>query len=83
MTVPDVPTLVVRGLLSDVVTQEGADELVARIPGATVVGVEGAAHMIAGDKNDAFTDAVVSFLDERIRPTLDALEGFSIDPADR
>ena len=78
-----VPTLLVRGLLSDVVTQEGADELVARIPGATVVGVEGAAHMIAGDKNDAFTDAVVSFLDERIRPTLDAQEGFGIDPAER
>jgi pimeloyl-ACP methyl ester carboxylesterase len=77
-----VPTLLVRGLLSDVVTQEGADELVARIPGATVVGVEGAAHMIAGDKNDAFTDAVVSFLDERIRPTL-GQEGDGIDPGER
>jgi pimeloyl-ACP methyl ester carboxylesterase len=65
-----VPTLLVRGLLSDVVTKEGADELVARIPGATVVGVEGAAHMIAGDKNDAFSNAVVSFLDDRIRPTI-------------
>jgi len=65
-----VPTLLVRGLLSDVVTQEGADQLVAQIPGATVVGVEGAAHMIAGDKNDAFSDAVVTFLTERIRPTI-------------
>jgi hypothetical protein len=35
-----------------------------------VVGVEGAAHMIAGDKNDAFSDAVVTFLTERIRPTI-------------
>ena len=68
-----VPTLLVRGLLSDVVTQEGADELVARIPGATVVGVAGAAHMIAGDRNDAFSDAVVAFLEERIRPTLPPL----------
>jgi non-heme chloroperoxidase len=65
-----VPTLLVRGLLSDVVTEEGAEELVARIPGATMVGVEGAAHMIAGDKNDAFSDAVTAFLEERIRPTL-------------
>ena len=65
-----VPTLLVRGLLSDVVTEEGADELVARIPGAEVVGVAGAAHMIAGDKNDAFSDAVVKFLDERVRPTI-------------
>jgi len=47
-----VPTLLVRGLLSDVVTQEGVDELMTKIPGATVVGVEGAAHMIAGDRND-------------------------------
>ena len=65
-----VPTLLVRGLLSDVVTQEGVDELLARIPGATVVGVDGAAHMIAGDRNDAFSDAVVTFLEERIRPTI-------------
>ena len=65
-----VPTLLVRGLLSDVVTKEGADALVERIPGASVVGVEGAAHMIAGDRNDAFSEAVTAFLDERIRPSL-------------
>jgi pimeloyl-ACP methyl ester carboxylesterase len=65
-----VPTMLVRGLLSDVVTQEGVDELLAKIPGATVVGVDGAAHMIAGDRNDAFSDAVVTFLDERVRPTI-------------
>ena len=65
-----VPTMLVRGLLSDVVTQEGVDELLAKIPGATVVGVDGAAHMIAGDRNDAFSEAVVTFLEERIRPTI-------------
>ncbi|HEY2564178.1 MAG TPA: alpha/beta hydrolase [Acidimicrobiales bacterium] len=65
-----VPTMLVRGLLSDVVTQEGVDELLAKIPEATVVGVDGAAHMIAGDRNDAFSDAVVTFLEERIRPTI-------------
>jgi len=26
--------------------------------------------MIAGDRNDAFSDAVVAFLADRIRPTL-------------
>ncbi len=66
-----VPTLLVRGLLSDVVTQEGVDDLLAQIPGATVVAVDGAAHMIAGDRNDAFSDAVVAFLRDRIRPTID------------
>jgi pimeloyl-ACP methyl ester carboxylesterase len=65
-----VPTMLVHGLQSDVVTQEGVDDLLARIPGATAVGVDGAAHMIAGDRNDAFTTAVLDFLVERIRPTL-------------
>jgi pimeloyl-ACP methyl ester carboxylesterase len=63
-----VPTMLVRGLLSDVVTEEGVDDLVARIPDLVVVEVSGAAHMIAGDQNDAFTNAVVEFLDDRIRP---------------
>jgi pimeloyl-ACP methyl ester carboxylesterase len=66
-----VPTMLVRGLLSDVVTQEGVDDILARMPNVTVVGVAGAAHMIAGDQNDAFSEAVLSFLDEQIRPTLD------------
>ena len=66
----EVPTMLVRGLLSDVVTQEGVDDLLSKIPGATVVGVEKAAHMIAGDRNDAFSDSVVTFLRDRIRPTI-------------
>jgi pimeloyl-ACP methyl ester carboxylesterase len=70
MTNIHVPTMLVRGLLSDVVTQEGVDDLLSKIPDATVVGVDGAAHMIAGDKNDAFSDSVVTFLRDRIRPTL-------------
>jgi pimeloyl-ACP methyl ester carboxylesterase len=65
-----VPTMLVRGLLSDVVTQEGVDELLAQIPGATLVDVAGAAHMIAGDRNDAFSDAVIAFLQDRIRPLI-------------
>ncbi len=63
-----VPTLLVRGELSDVVTQAGIDLMVSRLPDITVVEVAGAAHMIAGDQNDHFTAAVVTFLDERIRP---------------
>jgi len=65
-----VPTMLVRGLLSDVVTDEGVKDLLARIPTATVVDVAGAAHMIAGDRNDAFSNAVVDFLRDRIAPTL-------------
>jgi len=66
-----VPTLLVHGLLSDVVTKEGVEDLLARIPDATVVGVDGAAHMIAGDRNDAFSQAVIAFLDDRIRPIIE------------
>jgi pimeloyl-ACP methyl ester carboxylesterase len=63
-----VPTLLVRGQLSDVVTQAGIDLMVSRLPDITVVEVEGAAHMIAGDQNDQFANAVIDFLDTRIRP---------------
>jgi pimeloyl-ACP methyl ester carboxylesterase len=63
-----VPTLLVRGELSDVVTQAGIDLMASRLPDITVVEVAGAAHMIAGDQNDQFTTAVIAFLDERIRP---------------
>jgi pimeloyl-ACP methyl ester carboxylesterase len=65
-----VPTMLVRGLLSDVVTQEGVDYLLSTLPDVTLVEVEGAAHMIAGDRNDAFSDAVSSFLSERIAPRI-------------
>jgi pimeloyl-ACP methyl ester carboxylesterase len=67
-----VPTMLVRGALSDVVTQEGVDHLVSRLPDVTVVEVPGAAHMIAGDQNDAFSLAVIDFLDARICPLIDA-----------
>jgi len=65
-----VPTLLVRGLESDVLTQEGVDSIVARLPDITVAEVQGAGHMIAGDRNDAFTNAVTSFLSNRVRPLL-------------
>jgi pimeloyl-ACP methyl ester carboxylesterase len=65
-----VPTMLVRGVLSDVVSAEGVDDLLSHIPDATVVDVDGAAHMIAGDRNDAFSEAVIAFLTERIRPAL-------------
>lgn len=65
-----VPTLLVRGKLSDVVTAEGTEEFLARVPGSRLVDVSGAAHMVAGDQNDAFADAVVDFLEHDVRPTL-------------
>jgi pimeloyl-ACP methyl ester carboxylesterase len=64
-----VPTLLVRGRLSDVVTDDGVKEFLAKIPMAKEVDVGGAAHMVAGDQNDTFSDAVIDFLETDIRPT--------------
>jgi pimeloyl-ACP methyl ester carboxylesterase len=60
------PMLVVRGRQSDMLSVEGAEELVAIATRATFVDVEGARHMVAGDRNDAFTSAVVAFLDREL-----------------
>ena len=61
-----VPTLLVRGLLSDVVDDDGVRDLAAGVPQLEIVEVGGASHMIAGDKNDQFTDAVLSFLERSV-----------------
>ena len=57
-----VPMLLVRGQMSDLVTQERADEFIARFPEIDFVDVGGAGHMVAGDRNDIFAGAVVEFL---------------------
>jgi pimeloyl-ACP methyl ester carboxylesterase len=67
-----VPTLLVRGLLSDIVTEEGVQEFLRAIPGSRLIDVGDAAHMVAGDQNDVFSNAVVDFLEHDVRPTLDA-----------
>jgi non-heme chloroperoxidase len=59
-----IPTLLVRGRMSDLLSEEGAQELLELVPHARLVDVAGAGHMVAGDRNDLFNDAVVTFLDE-------------------
>ncbi len=56
------PVLLVRGGASDVVSVENMQEFQQRIPHARVVDVGGAGHMVAGDRNDIFLDAVLAFL---------------------
>ncbi len=60
-----VPTLLVRGRQSDLLSPEGAKELLGLIPGARFVDVAGAGHMVAGDRNDLFNAAIVEFPDRR------------------
>lgn len=56
------PTLLVRGMQSDIVTEEGITELRERVPDVEVFDVAGAGHMVAGDRNDAFNEGVLGFL---------------------
>jgi len=58
----DLPTLLVRGAMSDVVSPEGAREFLEDVPEAEFVDVSDARHMVAGDSNNAFTEAIVGFL---------------------
>jgi len=58
-----IPTLLVRGRMSDLLSEQGAQELLAMVPHAQLVDVAGAGHMVAGDRNDVFDRAVVTFLE--------------------
>ncbi|MDQ3738702.1 MAG: alpha/beta hydrolase [Actinomycetota bacterium] len=62
-----VPTLLVRGRNSDLLSEEGAKRFLDLVPEAELVAVDGAGHMVAGDRNDAFNDAIADFL-RRIKP---------------
>jgi pimeloyl-ACP methyl ester carboxylesterase len=57
------PLLLVRGGSSELVSEEIARAFVALVPDGRYVDVHGAAHMVAGDVNDPFTEQVVAFLD--------------------
>ncbi len=57
-----VPVMLVRGGSSSVVSPEGAREFLDLVPHADFADIAGAHHMVAGDANDAFNDAVFAFL---------------------
>jgi pimeloyl-ACP methyl ester carboxylesterase len=61
-----VPMLLIRGQMSDLVSQERADEFLARFPQVEFTDVRGAGHMVAGDRNDIFAEAVLDFLSRHV-----------------
>jgi pimeloyl-ACP methyl ester carboxylesterase len=63
----DAPILLVRGADSDVLSPEIADEFCREVPRAERTDVAGARHMVAGDQNDPFLQAIVEFLQREAR----------------
>jgi pimeloyl-ACP methyl ester carboxylesterase len=58
-----IPVLLVRGRSSDLLSEEGARDFMARVPHAEFADVAGAGHMVAGDRNEIFNRAILGFLD--------------------
>ena len=56
------PALLVRGRESDVLSEAGAAELMEHLVDAELVDVSRAGHAVAGERNDAFSRAVLAFL---------------------
>ncbi|MFP5306037.1 MAG: alpha/beta fold hydrolase [Gammaproteobacteria bacterium] len=57
-----VPTLLVRGRRSRIVSDDSTREFLEMVPHAEVTDIADAHHMVAGDANDAFNDAVFRFI---------------------
>jgi len=57
-----IPTLLVRGGSSELVSMDHAQAFLDLCPHAKFVDVSGAGHMVAGDKNDIFAGAILDFL---------------------
>jgi pimeloyl-ACP methyl ester carboxylesterase len=67
-----IPTLLVRGLESDIVTEAAVTDFRAHLPQLEVFDVSGAGHMVAGDKNDAFNQGVFEFMQRHLPPDVPA-----------
>lgn len=61
VALPGLPVLLVRGLSSDVVSDAGVEAFRSILPRLETVDVAGAGHMVAGDRNDAFNEAIAAF----------------------
>jgi pimeloyl-ACP methyl ester carboxylesterase len=59
----EIPVLLIRGKLSDVVSPEGVEHFLTQVPRAEFVELSKAGHTAAGDDNDAFSEAVVAFVE--------------------
>jgi pimeloyl-ACP methyl ester carboxylesterase len=56
------PVLLVRGGSSEIVSEDHVEEFLQLVPQAQYANVADAHHMVAGDKNDQFSAAILQFL---------------------
>ena len=59
-----IPTLLIRGSRSRIVSETGVREFLELAPHAEFIDISDAHHMVAGDANDAFNDAVFTFIEK-------------------
>lgn len=67
------PVHLIRGGSSDLVSPEGAADFLDLVPHARFTDIAGAGHMVVGDRNDAFADAILQFLQD----THQSIRGFA------
>lgn len=60
------PVLVIRGAVSDVLSQQGAEDVTALIPNARMSVIADAGHLAAGDNPASTTETICSFLHETV-----------------
>jgi non-heme chloroperoxidase len=58
-----IPTLIITGARSEVVSRDSALDLARMIPGAQSIEIAGAGHMVAGDDDEVFDASVGRFVD--------------------
>jgi pimeloyl-ACP methyl ester carboxylesterase len=59
----DIPIHLIRGRMSELVSLDAAHAFVASLKRGSFTDVADAGHMVAGDRNDIFLEAVIGFLD--------------------
>lgn len=59
----DAPIMLVRGRMSELVSEENVAEFLTLVPSAHFVDIADAHHMVVGDRNDAFTIAISDFIE--------------------
>ncbi len=60
-----IPTLLIRGSRSRIVSEAGVREFLEMVPHAEYVDISDAHHMVAGDANDQFNNAVFTFVEKQ------------------